>query len=229
MQVSGLGHAVGRVCEREPGGGAAEASEAELAREQVGADEAQRPGEQEQEVVADERGDGARSEERRRAVAEQRVREREAERMRVERVGVEQVLWLMEHGVSHPCDLPSGSHGVAEIGGDAARQVQHQRPGREHGQHHARQRHERQLERRERGRRRPASGPPRLPVARPAALGPPARASRCRRPAGQAIREACAVGWGDRCSWPAGVRDRADRRSIREPPATLRRTAGVRL
>ena len=78
MQVAGLGDAVGRVGERGAGGGAAEPAEAELAGEQVGADEAQRPGEQEQQVVADERRDGARAEERGRAVAEQRVREGEA-------------------------------------------------------------------------------------------------------------------------------------------------------
>ncbi len=91
VQVTGLGHAVGRVGEGHAGRGATEAAQSELACQQVGADEAQRPGEQEQQVVADQCGHGARPEERRGAVAEQRVREREAERVGVEGVRVEQV------------------------------------------------------------------------------------------------------------------------------------------
>ena len=91
MQVPRLGDAVGGVGEGDARGGRGVPAQAELAREQVGADEAQRPGPQEQEVVADERGDRARAEERRRAVAEQRVGEGEAERVGVEGVGVEQV------------------------------------------------------------------------------------------------------------------------------------------
>ena len=128
MQVPGLRHAVGRVGEGDAGGGAAEPPQAELAREQVGADEAQRPGEKEQEVVADERRDGAGAEERRRAVAEQRVREGEAERVGVEGVGVEQVQRVVQHRVPHPRDLPGGAHRIAQVWGDAAAHVQDQRP-----------------------------------------------------------------------------------------------------
>ena len=116
MQVPGLGDAVGRVGERRRRGGRAELAQAELAGEQVGADEAQRLGEQEQQVVTDERRDGARAEERRRAVAEQRIREREAQRVRVEGVGVEQVQRVVEHRVTDPGDLPGGAHGSPRSG-----------------------------------------------------------------------------------------------------------------
>ena len=111
-----------------------ELAQAELARQQIGADEAQRPGQQEQQVVADQRRDRARAEERRRPVPEQRVREGEAERVGVEGVGVEQVQRVVEHRVPHPGDLPGGAHRVAEVRRDAAGQVQHQRPAREHRQ-----------------------------------------------------------------------------------------------
>ncbi len=53
MQVAGLGHAVGRVGEGDAGSRAAEAPETELAGQQVGAKEAERPGEQEEQVVTD--------------------------------------------------------------------------------------------------------------------------------------------------------------------------------
>ncbi len=219
MQVARLGDAVGRVGEGQAGGGAAEPAEAELAGEQVGADEAERPRPQEQQVVADERGDGARAEERRRAVAEQRVREGEAERVRVEGVGVEDVQRVVEHRVPDPGDLPGGAHRVAEVGGDAAGHVQHERPAREHRQQHARQRDQRDLAAGERRGGRPAGRPrARPPGCRRLRLG--ARHAVGARRA-RAIRVACAGGWGDRCSWPAGVRGRADRRSIREAPADI--------
>ena len=145
MQVACLGDAVGGVGEGDPGSRPAEAAQAELADEQVGADEAQRPGEQEEQVVADESGHGARAEEGRRSVAQQGVREGQAERVGVEGVGVEQVQRVVEHRVAHPGDLPGGAHGIAEVGGDPARQVQHERPAREHGQQHAREDHQGEL------------------------------------------------------------------------------------
>ncbi len=73
VQVPGLGHAVGRVGEGGAGGGRAELAQPELAGEQIAADEGERPGEEEQQVVPDERRDGARAEEAGRPVAEQRV------------------------------------------------------------------------------------------------------------------------------------------------------------
>ena len=136
MQMTRLGHAVGRIGERRAGGSRPEPAQAELAREQVCAEKAQRPREQEQQVVADQGGDGARAEECCRAVAEQRVREGEAERMRVEDVGVEQVQRVVQHRVPYPGNLPRGPHGIAEVGRDPAGQMQHQRPGREHSEKH---------------------------------------------------------------------------------------------
>src|SRR6266576_1082688 len=53
------------------------------------------------------------------------------------------------------------------------------------------------------------------------------RAPPRRRPGAGAIRVACAGGLEDRCSRSAGVRGRADRRSIRQRPAELLRTAAA--
>ena len=39
--------------------------------------------------------------------------------MGIEGVGVEQVQGIVQHRVPHPGDLPSGAHGIAEIGRDA--------------------------------------------------------------------------------------------------------------
>ena len=228
MQVPGLGHAVGRVGEGEAGGGASEAAEPELAREQVGAEEAQRPRPQEQQVVADERGDRARAEERRGAVAEQRVREGEAQRVRVEGVGVEQVQRAVEHRVPHPRDLPGCADRVAEIGRDAAGHVQDQRPARENREQHAGEHDERDLTAAQRRRWRPAACAACLSARRAGRCGGVSRRQRARA---RASRLTCAAGWGGRCSSGADpglmvccVGDRADRRSIREPPAALRST-----
>ena len=73
MQMPRLGDAVGGIGEGNRRRGGAEAPQAQLAREQVGAEEAQRPGEEEQKVVADQRRHGARAEEAGRPVAQQRV------------------------------------------------------------------------------------------------------------------------------------------------------------
>ena len=55
--------------------------------------------------------------------------------MRVEGVGVEQVQRVVENRVADLGDLPGGAHGIAEIGRDPGRHVQHQRPGRQHREH----------------------------------------------------------------------------------------------
>ena len=137
VQVARLGHAVGGVGESRGGGRGAELAQTELACEQVAGDEAQRPGEQEQQVVADERRHGARAEEAGRAVAEQRVGEGEAQRVRIEGVGVEQVQRVVQHRVTDVGDLPGCAHGIAEVGRDAAGQVQHERPAGQHRQRDA--------------------------------------------------------------------------------------------
>ena len=66
MQVPRLGHPVGRLRERGARRGGGDPAQPQLAGEQVGAEEAQRPREQEQQVVPDERRHGARAEEARR-------------------------------------------------------------------------------------------------------------------------------------------------------------------
>jgi len=55
MQVARLSHAVGGVGEGDAAGRAAEASETELAGQQIGAEEAQRTRREELAVVTDER------------------------------------------------------------------------------------------------------------------------------------------------------------------------------
>ena len=156
MQMTGLGDAVGRVGERRRRRRRAELAQPQLAREQVGADEAQRPGEQKQQVVTNQRRHGARAEEARRAVAEQRVRERQAERMRVEDVGVEQVQRVVQHAVADVGDLPGRAHRIAQVRRDAAGHVQHQRPARQHGERHAYDDHPDDLARAQLGRGQPA-------------------------------------------------------------------------
>ena len=144
--------------------------------------------------------------------------------MRVEGVRVEEVQRVVEHRVADPGDLPRGAHRVAEIGRDPARQVQHQRPRRHDRQQHAREHDERDLPAAERGRGRPARGGRAPPRARPAAGG----RRRRRRRGRWGIPVRCGAGWGGRCSWPDAVGRHADRRSIRQRPATLRRIGHAR-
>ena len=149
MQMAGLRDAVGRVRERRAGCGAARAAEAELACEQICAQEAQRPGEQEQQVVAHQRGHGSRAEQRGRAVAEQRVGEREGLVMRPERVRVPQMERVVEHGVPLPGELPRGAHRVAEVLAYVRAQVGRDRPVHRNAQDAGRQAHDDHLARRD--------------------------------------------------------------------------------
>ena len=108
--------------------------------------------------------------------------------MRVEGVRVEQVQRVVEHRVPDPRDLPGRAHRVAEIGRDAARQVQHERPGREHREQHAgRARRARARGRRSTARAPSARGLPR-PRLRTRRVRPPSASRRRRRAsAGAAI------------------------------------------
>ena len=153
--MPGLGHAVGRVGEGRARRGGADLPQPQLAGEQVGPHEAQRPREQEQQVVAHQCRDGAGAQEGGGTVAQQGVREGQAQRMRIERVGVEDVQRVVQHRVAYPRHLPGGAYGVPEVGRDPAGQVQHQRPARDHGEQHAGQRHPGELRPPERRRGRP--------------------------------------------------------------------------
>ena len=139
VQVPGLGDPVGGIREGGARGRPPETPQAELACKQEGAEEAERPGEQEQQVVTDECRDGARSEEAGRPVAEQRVREGEAQLVGVEDVGVEEVERLVQDRVSDPRHLPSSPHRIAEVRRDPARHVKDQRPARHDREQHTRQ------------------------------------------------------------------------------------------
>ena len=224
MQVAGLGDPVGGVGERERGGRARDAAEPELPCQQVGAEEAQRPREQEQQVVVDERGHGPRPEPRDRPVAQQRVGERQAQGLGIEGVGVPQVQRVVEHRVTHPGDLPGRPHGVPEVGGDVARQMQDQWPARQHRERHAGERGEQQLPPTELRRRRPPG---------PAGAAPGGSVGRQRAVAeiGRRGGDLVAPRSG---TWGAGhagaerglVFSRADRRSIRNTPATVKHLPG---
>ena len=224
MQVPRLGDPVGGVGERQPGGGRGDAAQAELPAQQVGAEEAQRPREQEQQVVTDERRDGSRSDPRDRAVAEQRVGERQAQRVGVEDVGVEHVQRVVEQAVPDPRDLPRGPDRVAEVGSDAAREMQDQRPGRQHREGDAGERDEDQLARgelAERGPSRASRAAPRRGMRRQRAVALIGRRSR-----GSGARRGATGGAGHAGAERGLVFSRADRRSIRNTPATVKHVAG---
>ena len=120
--------APGRVGERRAGDERARPAGAELAREQVRAGEAQRVGDQEQQVVA---GDGrvhAFADEARGRVADERVGDRKAVAHRPERVGLKEAEGLRLQRVPVPGDLPRLHERVAEILRDDLAEVQRQRP-----------------------------------------------------------------------------------------------------
>jgi len=90
VQVALLLEAVGRVRECRAGDERPCAPCAELTREQVSAEERQRKGEQEQHVVAHDRGARALADQARGGVADERVGDREAVAHRPEHVGLEE-------------------------------------------------------------------------------------------------------------------------------------------
>jgi hypothetical protein len=134
VQVAVHGQAERRVGERGPRHGAPGATGAELAGEQVGAGEGERVRQQEEEVVADERGGLAHPDEAGGRVAEQRVREGEAVRRPPERVRVEQGERLGEQGVALPSELPRGPDGVAEVLGDVVVELEDEGPAHRDGE-----------------------------------------------------------------------------------------------
>ena len=223
MQVSGLRDPVGGVGERQAGGGGAGAAEAQLAGQQVGAEEGQRPREQEQQVVVDEGGDGPGPEPRDRAVAQQRVGEGQAQGVGVEGVRVPQVQGVVQHRVAHPGDLPGGADRVAEIRGDAARQMQDQRPGREDRERHAGERGEQQLLA---GELRGGGPAPSLFTASGRGLRQHAVALTGRRSGDPGALWGGTGGAGHAGAERRLVFSRADRRSIRKTPATVKHLHG---
>ena len=107
----------GRVRKGCAGGDGSEPPCAELAGEQVGAEEGERVREEEERVVDDERGVRvALCREAGRCVADQRVREGQAVGERPEDVRLEEMERLVQHGVADPRDLPGLEERVAEVG-----------------------------------------------------------------------------------------------------------------
>ena len=101
---------------------------AELAREQVRADEAQRVGEQEEEVVARDGGVDAFADQTGRRVPDERVGEREAVGQRPEHVRLKEGERLRLQRMPVPRDLPRLHERVTEVLRDVAPEVQRQRP-----------------------------------------------------------------------------------------------------
>src|SRR5204863_9453279 len=103
-------------CEGE--GGArdhrARRAQPELAREQVRAEEGERVGEEEEQVVADERRVRPATDQTGRRIADESVAEGERVPDRPEPVRVEEVERLMEQGVASPGRLPGLRQGVGE-------------------------------------------------------------------------------------------------------------------
>ena len=92
--------------ERGPGDRRSAAPQPQLPRQQVGAEERQRVGEQEHEVVAEHRRVRTRAEQPRRGVADQRVGERQRVVEGPELVRVEEMERLVRQRVAVPRQLP---------------------------------------------------------------------------------------------------------------------------
>ena len=133
------------VGEGEAGDRGAGPVRAEFACEQPGPGEAQRVGEEEQDVVARDGGARALADQPRRGVADERVGDGEAVAHRPERVGLEEPRRLMGERVTVPRDLPGLHERVAEVLRDVAAHVQRQRPVHREREHDPEQRHAEQL------------------------------------------------------------------------------------
>ena len=145
LHVAVLLHAEGRVGEggsrdRRPGG-----AEAHLARQQIGPEEAERVDEEEEQVVADDRGLGPVADQAGRRVADQRVAERERVGLGPELVRLEEVERLGGQRVASPRHLPGLRQRVAEVLGDRVGQVQRQRPVHDHRDREGSERREQDL------------------------------------------------------------------------------------
>ena len=146
MQVPALLQAPRRARERRAAHRGRPRRSAQLAREQVPAEEGEREREEEEEVVADHRGVRPGPDQPGRRVADQRVGEREA-------VGAAaRTGWtgrssqrLGRQRVAVPGDLPALRQRIAEVERDVRPQVQRERPEQDDGQQRPCQRGQRDL------------------------------------------------------------------------------------
>ena len=132
LHVAVLLQPEGRERERRPGDRRSPPPEPELARQQIGAGERQRVGEQEEQVVAEHRGLRTRSKEPRRGVADQGVGEGERVAQGPELVRLKEVERLVGEGVAVPGHLPRLRERIPEVLGDVCSQVQDERPVHDH-------------------------------------------------------------------------------------------------
>jgi hypothetical protein len=217
VQLPVHGQAEGRVGERGTRHGTPGAIGAELPGEQIGAGEGERVRQQEEEVVAGQRGGLARTDQPGRRVAEQRVREGQAVGERPERVRVEEGERLGQQRVPLPGELPRGSDRVAEVLGDVVVELEEERPAHRDGQQSAAEKDQAELTRAEM-RRSPEAGVACALGARAA----PARAPGgvCGRPVGQ-LRHVKGDPVGTQAERPT-ARDRADGSASSPRPAPWR-------
>src|SRR5439155_23625565 len=117
------------VCEGGAGGETAEAGSAELARQQIRAEEGERVREDDEQVVDDERRVRAlRRDHAGGRVPEERVAEGEAVLVRPVRVRLEEIERVVEQGVADPGDLPGLERRVVRLLRRVRAQVQDERP-----------------------------------------------------------------------------------------------------
>ena len=145
LHVAVLLHAKRRVGEGGARDRRARWSESHLARQQVGPEEAERVGEEEEQVVAGHRRAGTVPDQPGGRVADQRVPERERIGLGPELVGLEEVERLRLQRVPSPRDLPSLRQRVAEVLRDRLVQVQRQRPVHHHRDEDRRERRQQHL------------------------------------------------------------------------------------
>jgi hypothetical protein len=165
VEVAVLLEAPRCVGEGGAGHGSARAAGAELAREQPCAEEAERVGEQEEQVVAEDRGRHPGADRPRRGVAGEGVRERQAVAQRPEGVGLEVVERLVKERVAAPPDLPGLHERVAHVAWHVARHVKRKRPVQREREQAGGQRRKRDLAPRE-GRTGDAHGAQTLRITR---------------------------------------------------------------
>jgi len=129
LQVPVLLQPVGRVRERRARDRGSDRAQPQLAREQIGAEERQRVGEEEEQVVADHRRVRPAADDPSGRVADQCIAEGQRVLERPEAVGVEEVKWLVEQRVAAPGRLPGLGQRVADVARNHAAEVDQQGPG----------------------------------------------------------------------------------------------------
>jgi hypothetical protein len=134
VEVALLGEPPRCVSEGDRGHGGAGAARAELPYQGVGADQQQRVGQHEKNVVAERGGERTVAEHAGRCVAEQTVAEREAVRLREERVRLPELGRVGEQDVPAPSDLPGLAGRVAEILRQGVQRVLQGGPGHRHSE-----------------------------------------------------------------------------------------------